>query len=68
MHWATFLAWNAAGGIVWATGIGLIAYFFGKAAADAISQYGLYGAGAAVAVAVVGLVGFHLWRKRAESS
>jgi membrane protein DedA with SNARE-associated domain len=68
MHWATFLAWNAAGGIVWATAVGLVAYFFGKVAADAISQYGLYGGGAAAVVLVAALVGVHLWRKRAESS
>src|SRR6516162_531064 len=33
-----FFAWNAAGGIVWATGVGLIAYFLGNAAAEAISR------------------------------
>src|SRR3954462_10264526 len=33
MHWWQFAAWNAAGGIVWATGIGLLAYWAGKAAA-----------------------------------
>ena len=68
MHWATFLAWNAAGGIVWATAVGLVAYFFGRAAADAISQYGLYGAGVAAVVLVAALAGVHFWRKRAESS
>lgn len=30
MHWATFLAWNAAGGVVWATIFGLGYYYFGK--------------------------------------
>src|SRR5262249_55713919 len=35
-----FFAWNAAGGIVWATGVGLIAYFLGDAAAKAINRYG----------------------------
>src|SRR5205814_1934653 len=33
MRWWEFLAWNALGGIVWATGFGLLAYFAGKAAA-----------------------------------
>jgi len=30
MHWATFLVWNAAGGIVWATVFGVGYYAFGK--------------------------------------
>lgn len=65
MPWWRFLVWNAAGGIVWASGVGLVAYFFGKAAGDAISHYGLYGAAVAVVVGVAGLVGLHLWRRRA---
>ena len=65
MPWWRFLGWNAAGGIVWACGVGLVAYFFGKAAGDAISHYGLYGAAVAVIVGVAGLVGLHLWRRRA---
>jgi membrane protein DedA with SNARE-associated domain len=30
MHWATFLLWNAAGGIVWATVFGVGYYLFGS--------------------------------------
>src|SRR5581483_852386 len=41
MPWWRFLLWNAAGGIVWAVVVGLIAYEVGRAAADAISRYGL---------------------------
>ena len=52
MSWPRFLYWNAFGGIVWASGIGLLAYFGGKALADAISRYGLY-AGATIAVVAV---------------
>jgi len=52
MSWPRFLFWNAFGGIVWAGGVGLLAYFGGKALADAVSRYGLY-AGAAIAVAAV---------------
>lgn len=44
MSWPKFLFWNAAGGIVWATGVALIAYYLGRAAIDAIERYGLYAA------------------------
>jgi len=49
-----FLAWNAAGGVVWATGIGLISYYLGDAVAKAIGTYGLYAAGGAFILAAVG--------------
>jgi membrane protein DedA with SNARE-associated domain len=67
MPWWRFLVWNAAGGVVWATGVGLIAYYGGKAAADAIARYGIYG-GIGVTVAIVlALGGLHLWRRRATA-
>jgi membrane protein DedA with SNARE-associated domain len=53
MSWTRFLFWNAFGGIVWATGVGLLAYFGGKALADAVSRYGLYAGGAVVVFAVL---------------
>jgi membrane protein DedA with SNARE-associated domain len=56
MGWWRFFAWNAAGGIVWATGIGLISYYLGDAAAKAIGRYGLYAAGGAIVFAVLGYV------------
>jgi membrane protein DedA with SNARE-associated domain len=55
MRWWRFLAWNAAGGICWATAVGLVAYYAGHAAADAIQRYGIY---AAAAIAVAVLIGF----------
>ena len=64
MKWWKFLLWNAAGGIVWATGVGLIAYYFGRAAADAITHYGLIGAVVLVGLALAALIGFHFWKKR----
>lgn len=64
MHWWTFFLWNAAGGICWAALVGLVAYFLGQAAADAISHYGLIGGVVLVALALAALVGFHFWRKR----
>src|SRR5438132_283980 len=39
MHWWTFFLWNAAGGICWAALVGLVAYYVGHAAADAIGRY-----------------------------
>ncbi len=52
MHWRSFVLWNALGGITWATAIGLIAYFLGHSAGNAIEAFGLYGL-AAVAIAIV---------------
>lgn len=64
MHWWFFFLWNAAGGIVWAVLIGLIGYYVGHAAADAIDRYGLWvGAGLVVVLAIVWLA-VHLWKKR----
>jgi len=57
-----FLFWNAAGGIAWGTGVGLLAYYAGSAAADAIQRYGVF---AAVGV-VVALSGIWLVVRRAE--
>jgi membrane protein DedA with SNARE-associated domain len=54
MHWWRFLLWNAAGGIAWATAVGLIAYYAGRAAADAIQRYGLYAGGAVVVALALG--------------
>jgi membrane protein DedA with SNARE-associated domain len=51
MPWWRFFLWNAAGGIVWATGVGLLAYYFGKAAADAFARYGFLGAIGIIALA-----------------
>jgi membrane protein DedA with SNARE-associated domain len=64
MPWLKFLAWNAAGGICWAALVGLVAYYLGHAAADAISRYGLIGGAAFVVLAALAFVGFHVWRKR----
>ena len=68
MPWWRFFVWNAAGGIAWATSVGLISYYFGRAAADAIRHYGLIGGAVAVAALALVLVGVHVWRKRMEES
>jgi membrane protein DedA with SNARE-associated domain len=66
MRWWRFFFWNAAGAIVWATAVGLIAYYGGKAVADTIARYGLY-AGIVIAVAiVVGWLGLRFARGRLE--
>ena len=56
MRWWRFLLWNAAGGIVWATGVALISYFLGDAAASAFSRYGLYAAGGAILLSGIGFL------------
>ena len=56
MRWWRFLFWNALGGIVWATSVGLVAYYSGHAAANAIGRYGVY-AGIAIVVALVLVIG-----------
>ncbi len=68
MHWRTFLVWNALGGIVWAVGYGLLAYYFGKALVDAISTYGLYAAVVIAVVAVAAFVGYRYWKRRRASA
>jgi membrane protein DedA with SNARE-associated domain len=66
MHWWKFLFFNAAGGICWATLVGLLSYYVGKAAAEALGKYGLFaGAGVIALIAIVALVS-HLARRRLE--
>jgi membrane protein DedA with SNARE-associated domain len=64
MPWWRFFFWNAAGGIVWAAGIGLVAYYAGHAAADAINRWGVYGALVIAALAVVAFIGLRLFKRR----
>jgi membrane protein DedA with SNARE-associated domain len=66
MNWWKFLFWNAAGGIIWATAVGLVAYYAGHAAADAIQRYGIYAAGGIVAALLVVLFATHYGKKRLE--
>ena len=67
MPWWRFFVWNALGGIAWAVTVGLVAFYAGRAAADAIGHYGLIGGGIIAALVVLLLVGLHFWRKRMES-
>jgi membrane protein DedA with SNARE-associated domain len=56
MKSSRFFVWNAAGGIVWATAVALLAYYAGEAAAKAIGRYGLYAGGGALLLAALGFV------------
>ena len=66
MSWWRFFLWNAAGGIVWATGVSLLAFYFGKAAADAVATYGVYALIVIVVGAVIAFVVMRLLKKRLE--
>jgi membrane protein DedA with SNARE-associated domain len=68
MPWWRFFAWNALGGIVWAAGTALLAYWAGKAAADAVEKYGLYAVGVLVVLGIIAFVALRVWRKRVEAS
>ena len=67
MPWWKFLFWNALGGICWALSVGLVAYYAGNAAADAIQRYGIYAAVVIVAAVVIGFFLTRAGRKRLES-
>ncbi len=56
MPWHSFVLWNALGGITWACAIGLIAYFLGSSAGNAIEAFGLYGLAAFLLAIIGGLV------------
>jgi membrane protein DedA with SNARE-associated domain len=63
MHWRSFVVWNALGGICWATAIGLLAYFLGRSADNAIQTFGLFG----LVAAVLALIGFFALHRRASA-
>ena len=66
MRWPVFLFWNALGGIAWATSVGLLAYFAGHAAEQALKIGGI--AAAAVVALLLGalLVARAIRRRRAK--
>ena len=65
MDWRSFVLWNALGGICWATVIGLVSYFLGRAAGDAVKTFGLFGLGAAL-LAIGGLYFLHRRHRRSQ--
>jgi membrane-associated protein len=64
MHWWRFLAWNMAGGILWALLVGLVAYYLGDAAATALNRYGLFAAGGVVLLTALGFLIVRIIEKR----
>src|SRR5271165_4579457 len=66
MPWRSFAFWNAAGGICWATGVGLLAYFLGHSASNAVQAFGLYGL-AALLLAVGAVVLAHRRHRRTNT-
>jgi membrane protein DedA with SNARE-associated domain len=66
MEWWRFLAWNAAGGICWALAVGLVAYYSGQAAADAIRRYGLFAVAGIILVIGMTYLFTHFLKKRIE--
>jgi membrane protein DedA with SNARE-associated domain len=61
MRFRDFFLWNALGGITWAVTYGLVGYFAGETAANAITSFGIY---AFIALAVLVVVGYALFRRR----
>ncbi len=62
MPWRKFFFWNALGGICWATGVGLAAYFVGNAAIKIIEDVGYV----ALAVVVIGFVTVFILHRRSR--
>ncbi len=61
-----YLFWNVAGALTWSFGLGLSAYFFGKAVVNTVSAWGTIGLVIALGLGVLVLLGVRLWRRRAE--
>ena len=63
MHWATFVVYNALGGIAWAVSVGLLSYWAGNSAGDILKVVGVGGV-ALAAVVLVAFVAWRMWRRR----
>ena len=61
-----FVLWNVAGAITWGIAIGLLAFYGGKAAANAVQQYGLYAIVAIVVLVVAGWLVLRRGERRLE--
>jgi membrane protein DedA with SNARE-associated domain len=67
MHWRSFVIWNALGGITWACAIGLIAYYLGHSAKNAVEAFGLYGLAAVLLAIVTGFIAHRRHRARSRA-
>jgi membrane protein DedA with SNARE-associated domain len=65
MDWRRFLLWNAAGGVVWATVVGLAGYLLGDAALAVLLRYHWLAAAAVLLAIAAG--GAIVWWKRQPS-
>jgi membrane protein DedA with SNARE-associated domain len=63
MPFHVFFFWNALGAISWGTTFGLVGYFGGTAAANVITQVGVYAAIAGGVALFVWLI-VRVWRRR----
>src|SRR5664279_6661688 len=61
MPFRQFFFYNALGGVTWGVTFGLVGYFAGSAAADLITKFGVY---AAVALAVLAVAGYLVYKSR----
>jgi membrane-associated protein len=66
LPWWRYIAWNVSGAVVWSFGIGLSAYFFGKAAVEAATSWGSIGIGIIAAAGVLILVLVRLSHRRVD--
>jgi membrane-associated protein len=66
MRWRSFFFWNALGGVCWATAIGLLAYFLGNAAGNAVSTFGIFGLVAVLIALIGGFVAHRRHRRGTE--
>jgi membrane protein DedA with SNARE-associated domain len=65
MPWPVFVFWNALGAIVWATTVGLLAYYLGPTAERIFKTVGIVGICAAALLVAVVIVWRYLRRRRA---
>jgi membrane-associated protein len=68
MPWPHFLFWNALGGILWATSVGLAVYFAGNTAKRLITTLGTDALIAVGVLAVIGAAAYVVRRRRRHGS
>jgi LPXTG-motif cell wall-anchored protein len=66
MHYLTFLTYNALGGLIWASLVGLLGFFFGQNLPLLEKWLGDFSL-VALGLVAAGLVGFYFYRKRRKA-